>query len=171
MELKVLFYSKNSWTFVYTSLTFYTQHKLLLHFVKKDLKRAFLPRYIIFLHLNDCWCISFLYCCKNVAAEICRKNVAAEIFSESSSTTEIIFWNLEGNFRIALKKDETKYPVPMLKSIFWYMIIKPTNLRQISVNLSPASRLRKWLVLLFDKRWKSSSKWLGEEVSNLVVCS
>ena len=33
-----------------------------IHFVKKDLKKAFLPKYIICLHQNDCWCISFLYC-------------------------------------------------------------------------------------------------------------
>ena len=29
---------------------------------KKDLKRTFLLKYIIFLHLYDCWCISFQYC-------------------------------------------------------------------------------------------------------------
>ena len=31
---------------------------------KKDLKRAFLLKYIIFLHLYDCWCISpsYIYC-------------------------------------------------------------------------------------------------------------
>ena len=44
---------------LYTSLTFHNaQHKSLLHFVKKELKRAFLPKYIIFLHRYDCWCIS-----------------------------------------------------------------------------------------------------------------
>ena len=32
------------------------------HFFKRYLKRAFLPKYIIFLHRNDCWCISFPYC-------------------------------------------------------------------------------------------------------------
>ena len=29
---------------------------------KKDQKREFLLKYIIFLLLYDCWCISFLYC-------------------------------------------------------------------------------------------------------------
>ena len=29
---------------------------------KKKIKRTFLLKYIIFLHLYDCWCISFLYC-------------------------------------------------------------------------------------------------------------
>ena len=29
---------------------------------KKDLKRTFLLKYIIFLPLYDCWCISFQYC-------------------------------------------------------------------------------------------------------------
>ena len=60
----VIILLKKQLTFVYTSLTFHnTQHKLLLHSVKKDLIRAFLPKYIIFLHRNNCWCISILYFC------------------------------------------------------------------------------------------------------------
>ena len=55
---------KNSWTFVYISLTFYktlnTIH-VTTPFAEKDLKRAFQPKYIVFMHLYDCWCISFLY--------------------------------------------------------------------------------------------------------------
>ena len=57
------FYSKNSWPFVYTSLTFHNTQVNTSFCKKKDLKSAFLPKYIICLHRNDCWCISFLYCC------------------------------------------------------------------------------------------------------------
>ena len=65
-------FHSNKWCYHFTQKTteclftlhsHFTTHKLILHFVKKDLKSAFLPKYIICLHRNDCWCISFLYCC------------------------------------------------------------------------------------------------------------